>query len=111
MDLQFGTATDIPATTVARESEPNPFDGHFPSDDKALPVVITAKTEDDLSKAVTKAKNQSRKAAQAVERSARAKETERAGDAKKGYTATVLFWTVPKITRARGDKADETASE
>lgn len=101
MDITFGTATEIPKIVVKRESAPNPFAGHFPSDDKALPVVMTDTSEESLNKAVGRLVARARQAAADVDRTARKSvtiTTDGTGKAKT-YTATILFWTVARQTR------------
>lgn len=95
MTLNF-EQVDVPAQAVTRKSEPNPFDGVFPADEKALRLTVDAPAD---SKEVRKLISQARKAASAVERTGRVK-AETTGSGKNTKTA-LTFWTVPKITRER----------
>lgn len=92
-ELSF-TRTAIPAVT--REAKPNPFTGVFPCDSDAIVVVVDGAKD---SKAVKVATSQARKAAQAVDRTARVL-TEQSGTKAKPVT-TLTIWTVGRITRPR----------
>lgn len=91
--LKFKQA-EIPVVT--REAEPNPFDGAFPSDDKALIVEVPFAGDGPE---VRKLIGQARKAAAAVERTARVKVD--AGGTKAKPVTTLTCWTVPPIRRPR----------
>lgn len=105
--LTFET-TDVPV--VSRPSAPNPFVDQklFPTEEgKALTVVLPNKTDDDKA-AVTRLISQARKAAKALDLTARnnSKDT----GTKASPTVALTFWTIPKITRARStDKPDDAA--
>lgn len=92
------TETEIPEVTVTRTAEPNPFDGKFPADDKALQIILPGKAE-DVTKDVSKITRLARTAAGKVDRSARVHATPDGS----GKTARVVVkvWTVAKITRPR----------
>jgi len=111
-EFNFGATVEIPKTTIARETAPNPFDGRFPSDDAALPVTLTAATEDDAVKAVNALVARARKAAQAVDRTARKSVSiEATGSGKnKVWTATALFWTVKRQERPGSGNTTSTAT-
>lgn len=94
--LKF-TKAEIPATVSTRVAEPNPFDGHFPADDKALSFAIDGAADSPMAKKLTA---QARKAAQAVDRTARVK-TEQSGPKTKPVT-TFTVWTIARVTRPRG---------
>lgn len=96
------TETDIP--TVTRVSAPNPFDGRFPADDKALVTTVNAASD---STDVKRLVSQARKAAKAVERTARVTVVQEGTKAKPVTKVTV--WTVPPIFRPRS--ADAAAAE
>jgi len=116
------TNTESPALTFAevdrpittRPAEPNPFDAVFPvPDGKAVTLTLPYKTDDDKT-AVRKLINQARRKAAALNLSVRTPVTEDKGP-KGGSlgTATVTFWTIPKIERKRAtdDAADETTND
>lgn len=100
--LKF-SAAEIPVVT--REVEPNPFDGAFPSDDKALTTTVPF-AEDGPE--VRKLISQARKAAQAAERTARVKTA--SGGTKTKPTTTLTVWTVPPIKRPRNGNGDTPAA-
>jgi len=108
MELEFTTG-EIPTETAKRTAEPNPFDGHFPSDDKSIIVKLpgTVLTSDADKAAINKVKSQARKAAKAVDRTARIQEnvtSEGTGKAKHEFTVLTI-WTVARITRPRKNDA------
>jgi len=114
-DITFGETVEIPKIAVKRETTPNPFDGKFPSDEAALPVTLTADSEDAALKAVNSLASKARKAAQAVNRTARKSATIEetvtgTGKSKTTtYTVSMLFWTVPQQKRpgsGRNGKTD-----
>lgn len=111
MNVDFETAA-IPAVTVNRTAEPNPFDGKFPSDEAALVVTIDG-TEEEQAAQVKKIISQARKAAQAVDRTARKKtEAVEVGTGKTKHNATrVYLWTVSRVTRPRQANADGNTAE
>lgn len=91
--LTFAEA-DIPKTVGNRKPAPNPFDGVFPRDEKAVQITLEARTPED-EKAITRLSNQARKAAAAVERTGRVQRVDNGNG-----TVTLSFWTVSKRTRA-----------
>lgn len=104
MPLKF-TETDVPAN-VRREAEPNPFDGVFPRDDKAIKLTVDGpKDHKNVRKLVT----QARKAGLAVDRTTRVKVTQ-TGTGKNTKTELV-FWTVKRITRKSTETTDESTTE
>lgn len=92
--------TTVPAKTVNRQPEDNPFDRMFPTEEgTAVKLTLPSKTEDDK-------KNVQRRIAQA-QRSAKGKGLtcrKVTAEGEDGTTA-VTFWTVPRITRERKAKA------
>lgn len=91
--------TTIPSTT---SKEPNPFDGKFPADDKALSVVVDGDAD---SAAIKKLRSQARKAANSAERSARVKVEDASEGSGKNRKVRTRFtvWTVAQISRPRSD--------
>lgn len=111
MSLNFVDA-EIPAEQ-GRAKEPNPFDGIFPRDEKAVVLEMPGQNDDkdENGAAIRRLCKQARDAAIAVERSARVRQQVKQV---KGKDVTVLtFWTVPPIKRTRKDKSEnaETPAE
>lgn len=105
MDLEFDYA-EIPASAAGRTAEPNPFTEVFPSDEKALVVTVA-----NDKKVIAKVKTQARKAAHAVDRTARVSvAVESRGTGKNRADVAVLtLWTIPRIVHAK--PAEEAATE
>lgn len=100
MDLKFED-TEVPKVT--RETKPNPFRDVLPlPEGAAKQVTVPTETE-------TAYVNMARQAGREHETTTRVK-VER--DEKK-KESTIIFWTVPKITRPRrnGDSKDESDAE
>lgn len=103
-ELKFDTAA-VPAQVFTKEKEPNPFAEQVASlaasvtDEGRSTVASTVTVPDDE---VTKRVQQIRDAGAAVGVTAR-KKVEEVGDG----TSIITFWTTPRISRPRKDKADK----
>jgi hypothetical protein len=98
MTTTFKTTTIPTVNKAGRTAMPNPFTEAFPSDEKALVVVVP---EGHGSTEANRLVRQARQAAQRVDRTARVVEGEANGK------ATLTFWTVERITRKTSEAPAE----
>lgn len=122
MDLTITTADTVPETISNRSSEPNPFDGKFPTaPGKSLVVTLPSKTDDEKV-AVNKVVQFAQAAGRAVKTDEYPEGTttrkllepvDKTGkvvaDFTKATHTRMTFWSVKPIKRPRKDK-DETVS-
>ena len=90
MSINF-TEAEIPQVTRTTNVEPNPFDGVFPRDDKAIVVTVDAAPD---SKEVGKMKRHAYNAAKAVDRTCRI--VARGTGTAKSPKTELTMWTVKR---------------
>ena len=101
-DTAFKSVAIPTVNKAGRTAMPNPFTDKFPSDDKALVVVVA---EGENSTEANRLIRQARQAAQNVDRTARVLP----GEANGKFTLT--FWTVERITRKSAEAEAEAPAE